>query len=205
MKIGILGAGNIGGTLGKLWAKQGHQVYFGVRDVNSEKTQALLAESGGNAQAGSLQEAASFGDVVLLAVHWRNVPEVLAQVSGVLGGKILIDATNRMIPPPPDTTGSAAGDIAKEVPGAKVVKSFSTLGANNLTRLEFGNENASNFICGDDADAKALVVELSEAVGFDAVDCGPLSVAPLIESLTKLWVQISRNYSREIAFKLLRR
>ncbi|WP_199247350.1 NAD(P)-binding domain-containing protein [[Phormidium] sp. ETS-05] len=61
MKIGILGAGNIGGTLGKLWAKRGHEVYFGVRDVNSEKTQALLAESGPNAKAGSIEEAAAWG------------------------------------------------------------------------------------------------------------------------------------------------
>ena len=121
------------------------------------------------------------------------------------GGKILIDSTNRMIPAPPDTTGSAAGDIARSLSGAKVVKAFNTLGANNLTNLQFGSENASTFICGDDPEAKSKVAQLAQEVGFDAVDCGPLANAVLLESLTKLWVQISRSYGREIAFKLLRR
>lgn len=205
MKIGILGAGNIGGTLGKLWAARGHDILFAVRDPESEKVKILLSESGTTARAGTLQEAASFGEVVLLSVHWKNVPEVLEAVRDLTAGKILIDSTNRMIPAPADTTGSAAGDIARSLSGAKVVKAFNTLGANNLTNLQFGSENASTFICGDDPEAKSKVAQLAEEVGFDAVDCGPLANAVLLESLTKLWVQISRSYGREIAFKLLRR
>lgn len=205
MKIGILGAGNIGGTLGKLWAARGHDILFAVRDPESEKVKTLLSESGTTARAGTLQEAASFGEVVLLSVHWKNVPEVLEAVRDLTAGKILIDSTNRMIPAPADTTGSAAGDIARSLSGAKVVKAFNTLGANNLTNLQFGSENASTFICGDDSEAKSKVAQLAEEVGFDAVDCGSLANAVLLESLTKLWVQISRSYGREIAFKLLRR
>ncbi|BAY97351.1 NADP oxidoreductase coenzyme f420-dependent [Tolypothrix tenuis PCC 7101] len=205
MKIGILGAGNIGGNLGKIWAAKGHEIFFAVREPHSDKVKALLNELGSSVRTGSLQEAVSFGEVVLLAVHWQNVPAVLQEIQGLMSDKILIDSTNRMIPPPPDTTGSAAEDIARALPGAKVIKAFSTLGANNLTNLKFGSEDASTFICGDDPKAKAIVTQLGEELGFDVVDAGLLNTAPLIESLTKLWVQISRNYGREIALKLLRR
>lgn len=74
MKIGILGAGSLGGTLGKLWADRGHDILYAARDPNSEKIKTLLSESGPTARAGTLQEAASFGEVVLLSVHWKNVP-----------------------------------------------------------------------------------------------------------------------------------
>lgn len=204
MKIGILGAGNIGGTLGKLWSARGHEVYFAVRDSNSEKAQALLQASP-NAQVGTIEEAVNFGTVVLLSVHWRNVPEVLEAIQGKIDGKVLIDATNRVTPPPADTAGSAAEDIAKAVPNTKVVKSFNTLGANSLTQLKFGSHNASNFICGDDTQAKSVVSKLAAEIGFDVVDVGALATARLVESLAMLWVQASRNYGRDIAFRLLRR
>lgn len=205
MKIGILGAGNIGGNLGKLWLAQGHEIFFAVRSPQSDKVKALLNHIGANVHTGSLKAAVSFAEVVLLSVHWQNVPEVLQEIQPAISNKILIDSTNRMIPPPPDTTGSAAEDIARSLPEAKLVKAFSTLGANNLTNLQFGSENASTFICGDDMEAKSIVTQLAEEIGFDVVDVGLLKTAPLIESLTKLWVNISRQYGREIAFKLLRR
>ncbi|MBD2164587.1 NADPH-dependent F420 reductase [Calothrix membranacea FACHB-236] len=205
MKIGILGAGNIGGNLGKLWAAKGHEIFFAVRDPQSDKVKTLLHDLGDKVHKGSVKEAAAFGEVVLLAVHWQNVPEVLQEISGLVDNKILIDSTNRMITPPPDTTGSAAEDIARSLPTARVVKAFSTLGANNLTNLKFGSENASTFICGDDSEAKNIVTQLAEEISFDVVDIGLLNTAPLIESLTKLWVQASRKYGREIALKLLRR
>jgi 8-hydroxy-5-deazaflavin:NADPH oxidoreductase len=205
MKISILGAGNIGGNLGKLWAAKGHEIFFAVRDPQSDKVKALLNDLGDKVRTGSVKEAASFGEVVLLSVHWQNVPEILQEIQALISNKILLDSTNRMIPPPPDTTGSASEDIARSLRGAKVIKAFSTLGANNLTNLKFGSENASTFICGDDPEAKTIVTQLAEEIGFDVVDVGLLNTAPLIESLTKLWVQTSRKYGREIAFKLLRR
>jgi 8-hydroxy-5-deazaflavin:NADPH oxidoreductase len=205
MKIGILGAGNIGGNLGKLWAAKGHEIFFAIREPQSDKVKAILSDINSNVHTGTVKEAVAFGEVVLLAVHWQNVPEVLQQIQEVINDKILIDSTNRMIPPPSDTTGSAAEDIARSLPEAKIVKAFSTLGANNLTDLKFGSENASTFICGNDIEAKSIVIQLAEEIGFDVVDVGLLNTAPLLESLTKLWVQISRQYGREIAFKLLRR
>ncbi|WP_353932751.1 NADPH-dependent F420 reductase [Okeanomitos corallinicola TIOX110] len=205
MKIGILGAGNIGGNLGKLWAETGHEVFFAVRSPQSDKVQAILNSITANFHTGTIEEAVTFADVILLSIHWQNVPEILTQIQDIITDKILIDSTNRMIPPPADTTGSAAGDIARLLPTAKIIKAFNTLGANNLTNLQFGAENASTFICGDDTEAKSIVTQLAQEIGFDVVDVGLLNTAPLIESLAKLWVQISRQYGRETAFKLLKR
>lgn len=202
MKIGVIGAGNIGGTLGTLWANKGHQVLFGVRDPQSPKVKALLDASGSSAQAGSVAEAAAFGEVILLAVHSPAVTEVLEQ-AGDLSGKILIDATNRM----QASASSAAEDIAQQAVGAKVVKAFNALGSKNLTNLRFGSHNADAFICGDDQAAKTAVSELAKAIGFDVIDVGPLSTATLVEALAKLWVQLAyrQGLGSDIAFKLLKR
>ena len=95
MKIGIIGAGNIGGSLGKVWSTKGHQIVFGVRDPNSDKTRKALAEIGVNAQALSIAEASTFGEILVLAVPWTAVKETIASLGNVRD-KIIIDATNRI-------------------------------------------------------------------------------------------------------------
>lgn len=204
MKIGIIGAGNIGGNLGKLWAAKGHEILFGVRDPQSSKTRAALAALGEKARAGSIAEAAAFGEVVVLAVPWAAVREAIRS-AGDLGGKILIDATNRLTPPLPADGPSAAEDVARMANGARVFKSFNTLGAETLLDSQFGSEHATTFVCGDDPHAKAVVMRLAADTGLDVVDAGPLSNAALVESLTRLWIQLSRSMGRGIAFRLLRR
>lgn len=206
MKIGIIGAGNIGGNLGAIWAKFGHEIVFGVRNPQSEKTQTLLSQITGNVTAKTLKEAAEFGEIVVIAIHWGVLPEVLAEIGSLLAGKTVIDCTNRMIQPAPGSAATAAEEIARLAPGAKVFKAFNTLGANNLKNLKFGDRAASTFICGDDVESKKIVTQLAQEIGFDVVDVGGLNTAHLIESLAKLWVQISRNSTgREVAFTLLRR
>lgn len=96
MKLAILGAGSVGSTLGRAWAKQGHTVIFGVRDVKAPKLQTLLTEIGANAQAASLTEAAAQAEVIVLTVTWDAMPEVVAAV-GDLKGKVLLDCTNPLI------------------------------------------------------------------------------------------------------------
>lgn len=204
MRIGIIGAGNVGGTLGKLWAGAGHRVIFGVRDPQSEKVHALLSWIGPNARAGTIGDAAQSGEVVVLAVGWAALSEVLAQ-TGDIAGKVLIDCTNRLAPSQPGSAPSAAEEVARLAPGARVVKAFNTLGAENLMDLRFDSQVASTFICGDDPEAKAVVKRLGEDLGFDVVDAGPLSAAEMIESLARLWIHLSRSMGRDIAFKLLRR
>lgn len=204
MRIGILGAGNIGGALGRQWAARGHEILFGVRDPQSYTVQILMNSVPENASTGTMREAAAFGEVLALAVPWQAAHEVLAQV-GDLSGKILIDCTNRLGSGGADHARSGAEEVAHAAPGARVVKGFNTLGAESLGRLRFGDQPASTFICGDDAQAKALVRALGEEIGFDVVDVGPLASAELIESLARLWLELSHHMGRDIAFALLRR
>jgi NADPH-dependent F420 reductase len=204
MKIGIIGAGNIGGSLGKLWAAKGHTIMFGARDPQSQKTQAALAALGASARVGSLAEAAAFGDVIVIAVPWQAVKEAITAM-GDLKGKILIDATNRFTPPSSDDSPSAAADVARFAPGAKVFKAFNTLGYETILDSQFGAARASTFICGDDAEAKAIVMKLAAETGLEVVDAGPLANAAWVEALPKLWIYLARTMGRGIAFTLLRR
>jgi len=206
MKIGILGAGRIGGALGKLWGAGGHDIMFGVRNPQSSEVKTLLDSIGAKARAGAMAEVAAFGEVVLLAVPGGAAQEVIEQVDD-WHGKILIDATNRMGPLLPGSSPSAAEDIAAWAIGAKVVKAFNSTGVGNLVNPHFGSQRADAYVCGDDEAAKAIVTELAQTIGFEVVDAGPLSNAGLLESLAKLWVQLaySQGLGPDIAFKLLRR
>jgi len=210
VKIGIIGAGNIGGTLGRAWAAKGHEVVFGVRDPRGPKVQELVKATGGKARAASPAEAAAHGEVVLLATPWAAAQAAL-RGAGDLTGKILVDATN---PLRPDLSGltlghttSAAEEVARWAPGAKVVKAFNTIGAQHMANPRFGTQSASMLICGDDAAAKKAVLALAEVLGFDPVDAGPLTQARLLEPLAMLWISLAYAYGHgaDIAFKLLRR
>jgi predicted dinucleotide-binding enzyme len=94
MKIGILGAGSVGGTLGKQWAARGHEVCFGARDPRGAKVRGLLGQAGPKAKAASVREAAAFGEVVVLAVPYDVLRTILAE-AGDLGGKVVHDRRNR--------------------------------------------------------------------------------------------------------------
>lgn len=200
MNIGIIGAGNVGGSLGKLLAAKGHQVKFGVRDT--QKAQVLTSA---NASMGSIGETVAFGEVVVLAARPDGLPEIAAH-GGDWSGKVVIDAMNRFTPPPAGSTGSLAEDVARLIPGAKVVKAFNTIGAEQYGQPQFGGQTATMFICGDDAQAKSVAAKLAEELGFEVVDIGALSNVRMLEELARLWVHLSRNVTgRDVAFKLLRR
>lgn len=203
MKIGIIGSGNIGGTLGRHWATQGHEVVFGARDPNSPKARAAF-EGASGARLVSLQEAAAFGDVVVLAIPWNAIRETLPKL-GDLRGKIVIDPTNRMGPTVPDAAPSAAEDIQRWLPGARVVKAFNTIAAEVLAQPHYGSGKVTTFVCGDDAQARTAVIALANDAGLDGVDAGTLASAPLVESMTRLYMVLARNYGRQISFSLLRR
>ncbi|HVR98639.1 MAG TPA: NADPH-dependent F420 reductase [Thermoanaerobaculia bacterium] len=209
MRIGVIGAGSVGGTLGRRWAQRGHEVMFGVRNPQDPKVQKLLGESEG-ATAGSLAEAAAFGEVVVFATPWGDTRNALVN-AGDLTGKVVFDATN---PLTSDLSGlavggdtSAAEQIAGWAPGARVVKVFNTTGANNMADPVFDEQPATMFYCGDDDEAKAVAARLAADLGFEPIDAGPLREARLLEQLALLWIHLaySQKMGRSIAFKLLRR
>ena len=209
MKIAIIGAGNVGGALGTLWAAKGHEIVFGVRDPKSTKIAALVTSA--KARAAGVAEAAAAAEIVVLATPWPATEEAI-RAAGSLSGKIVIDCVN---PLRPDLSGlaigtdtSAAEQIAGWAKGAKLVMAFNTIGADNFANPRFGAETASMFIAGDDAPAKATVGTLAAELGFDVVDTGPLVAARWLEPLAMLWIHL--GYRQGLgptghAFKLLRR
>jgi 8-hydroxy-5-deazaflavin:NADPH oxidoreductase len=210
MRIAIIGAGNVGGTLGKMWAAKDHEVAFGVRRPNDAKVQALLTATGKRARAASVKDAATGAEVVVLATPW-SATEAAIKEAGELRGKVVVDATN---PLKAHLSGlaighstSAAEQVAGWAPGARVVKAFNTIGAAHMADPRFGTQRASMFICGDDASAKATVARLAGELGFDPVDCGPLTQARLLEPLAMLWISMAYAYGAgpNIGFALLRK
>lgn len=209
MNIGIIGSGNMGSGLGRIWAAKGHEVIFSYS--RSQEKLNSLAASMPNAKAGTPAEAAQ-ADVILLSVRWPDVPDALKQ-AGTLNNKIVIDCTN---PLNSDLSGlvighmtSAAEEIARMAPGARVVKAFNTAFAQvyeEKSRL-FGSRRASMFFCGDDAEAKTVVAKLISDVGFDPVDCGPLTAARLLEPLAMLVITLGygMKMGTNMALDLIRR
>lgn len=210
MKIGIIGAGNVGGTLGSRWAKAGHTVVFSATDPSSPKMVELIAKAGPNARAASTLEAVDASDIVVLATPWEAVQEIV-EAAKSWEGKIVIDATNPLLPQlaglSVGTTTSAAEAVAKWAPGAKVVKAFNTVGANIMADPEFAGHKVALFYCGDDAEAKQTVHALAVELGFDALDAGPLTQARVLEPFALLWISLAftAGFGREIGFQFLRR
>jgi 8-hydroxy-5-deazaflavin:NADPH oxidoreductase len=211
LKIAVIGAGNVGGALGKLWAAKGHNVVFGVRDPQGSKILQLLKSTNGKARAATVNEAASAAEAVVLAVPWPAAQDAISEM-GNLAGKIVIDCINPLTPDlstlAVGTTNSAGEEVSRWARGAKVVKAFNTIGAPNFENPRFGSENASMFICGDDASAKASVSKLASELGFDVVDVGPITEARWLEAIAVLWIHLALKQGlgpTGHAFKLLRR
>jgi predicted dinucleotide-binding enzyme len=202
MKIGVIGAGNVGGEIGALLAAQGHEVMYGVRNPNSEKTQAALSRTS-NAQALSPQEAADFAELIVLSTEASVAIQLAGDLTG-LDGKIVVDATNRMRENKPI---SSTEEIAAAAPDAKVVKAFNNMGFNIYGSPDFNGTAATMFIAGDDTEAKQVVAGLCESLGFHVVDAGGLAYAFHLEKVAELWVNLAfrGGYGRDIAFRLMTR
>jgi len=208
MKIGIIGAGDVGGTLGKSWRQRKHDVMFGVRNLQSQNVQ-RLGEMDKRLMFGNINDAVAFGDVILFAIPWTSIEETV-RGSGNLSGKIVIDPTNPLTPDLRQLAlddSSVAERIAELAKGAKVVKAFNTIGAQTLNNLIFGSNRADLFLCGDDTPSKRVVGELAADIGFDVVDIGSLANARMLENLALLWIELAlrQELGPNIAFKLLRR
>jgi NADPH-dependent F420 reductase len=214
MKIAVIGAGNVGGTLGKRWAQAGHEVVFGARDPKEAKIAALVRESGPSARAASVPEAARQATVVVLSVPWENARDAVA-AAGDLRGRILIDATNPLPLTPEGLrqglvighTTSGGEEIARWAEGARVVKAFNTTGWQNLADPEYGSQGLSMLLCGDDADAKKVTVDLARQLGFQPVDVGPLRSARYLEALAMLWIDMAvlRGFGTDFGFQVVKR
>ena len=210
MRIAILGAGAVGGTLGMRWAGLGHEVLWGVRDPRAEKVLALVASADGRASALPLGEAAAAGEVLVLATPWRAAQDAL-RAARPPAGRPLLDVTNPLradlsgLEPIP--LGSAAQQVAAWAPGTRVVKVFNTIGVKVIENPRFGSARATALYCGDDAAVKTIAAGLAAELGFDPVDAGGLDQAALLEEMAMLWIRLALTQHRglDFAFGLLQR
>jgi 8-hydroxy-5-deazaflavin:NADPH oxidoreductase len=182
VRIGIIGAGRIGGNTARLFAKSGHDLLVSY-SRDEDKLAQLATEIGG--RAGTPRDAVEFGDVVLFSVPWRLVDDVLAE-AGPLDGTIVIDTTNQFGGSGwEDLGGRTAAQVnAARMPGARYTKSFNTMTAGFQAEAagRTGPDRAVMFLCGDDEDAKRVVAGLIDDAGFTPADIGGTADAAPMEA-----------------------
>lgn len=214
MKVGILGSGIVGQTLGTGFLKYGHQVKIGTG--NSNKLNDWLKSAGSNASVGSFAEAASFGEIIVLAVKGTAALKVLEKASSnYLAGKTIIDATNPIEEVPPvngvlkfftNQNSSLMEELQSKYPQANFVKAFSCVGNALMINPDFGGQRPTMFIAGNDDDSKNVVKKILDTFGWEVEDMGKAEAARAIEPLCILWCIPGFLENRWMhAFKLLKK
>lgn len=205
MKIGIVGSGKVGGALGGVWAKAGHEVMFSSRNIENDK--ALAARLGPNARAGTPREAAAFGEVVMVSVPYRALPEVGKDLAELIKGKVVIDTCNPFVSRDGEIATWArekgAGLASAELlPGARIVRAFNAIGA---ARMGTAHEQPGRIgmpIAGDDAQAIAVASRLIRDIGYEPVLIGGLAMGKHLMPGTPLAGERTAQEIREIAATL---
>jgi 8-hydroxy-5-deazaflavin:NADPH oxidoreductase len=212
VRIGILGSGLMGGKLGTLFARAGHEVVFSY-SRSERKLKRLAREALGHARAGTPREAALHADALLLAVHWSGVDDVLKQ-TGDLSGKVIVTCSLPMNAD--DTalavahTSSGAEALARKVRKANIVSAFSTVPSEVLFHVFDAKRRTrrrpSLVYCGDDQDAKDVAASLIRDVGFEPVNAGPLRIARYLEPFSLAMAQLAYEGDEgpEIAYRIER-
>jgi len=210
MKIGIVGSGRMGGNIGTVLARAGHEVIFSY-SRSAERRQALARSAGPTARAGSVVEAVD-ADVVLIAVHWSRLDDVLGQV-GALAGKVVLsccvplDATDTELVVAHTRSGAEA--LAERLPAAAVVATFQTTPSEVIVPVfehRHQAERPSLLYCGNDPAANAVAVQLITDAGFAPEDAGPLRIARYIEPFAMLTAQLAygRRTGPELTYRFER-
>jgi len=209
MRVGILGSGLMGGKLGTIFARAGHEVIFSYAR-SEQKLASLAREAGGHARVGTPREAAQAADAVLLAVHWSRTDDVLQQAGG-LSGRVVLTCSLPMNEGNTDLvvahSSSGAEELARKIPQARVVAAFNTVPSEVLFGVYEAGRKAgrpSLVYCGDDGGAKDMAAGLIRDAGFDPVDAGPLRIARYTEPFALLVAQLAYEGSGgpELAYRL---
>lgn len=196
MRVGILGSGLMGGKLGTIFARAGHEVIFSYAR-SEQKLKRLARNAKGQAHAGTPREAAQNADALLLAVHWSRIDDLLKQ-TGDLSDTLIVTCSLPMNDQ--DTqlvvayTSSGAEELAKMIPHARVVSVFNTVPSEVLFGVYESRRKArrpSQVYCGDDSSSKKIAAELIHDAGFDPVDAGPLRIARYTEPFALLIAQLA--------------
>ena len=206
LKIGVVGSGRVGGTLGGVWVKAGHEVMFSSRTLDNDKK--LAASLGPNARAGTPREAAAFGAVLLISVPYRSLPDVGKDLGNLIKGKIVIDTCN----PFPSRDGEiatwarekGAGLASAELlPGARIVRAFNAIGSARMGAAhEQQGERVGMPIAGDDAKAVEVASRLIREIGYEPVLIGGLAKGKYLMPGTPLAGEHTPEQIRKIAATL---
>src|SRR3990172_4401954 len=206
MNIGVVGSGRLGGTVGELWVKAGHEIMFSSLDLEHDK--ALAARLGGKARAGTTKEAAAFGEVLLIAVPYAALPQLGRDLAELIKGKVVLDACN----PIPARDGDiatwarekGAGLASAELlPGARLVRAFNAIGYSRLPGIaQRQGERIGMPMAGDDASAIAVASRLVREIGFEPVLVGPLAMGKYLIPGTPLAGEHTAEKIRQIAATL---
>jgi 8-hydroxy-5-deazaflavin:NADPH oxidoreductase len=190
-KIGLIGSGRVGGTVGELWVKAGHEVMFSSLDLEHDK--ALAARLGAGARAGTSREAATFGEVLFIAVPYAALPQVGRDLGDALKGKIVLDASN----PIPGRDGDMAIEARAKgtgiaspqfLPGARLVRAFNCVGYTSMkSEAHRAGERLGIPLAADDAAALQVAVRLVEDAGFEPVVVGGLARAKDFDAGTPIF------------------
>ena len=212
MNIGIIGAGSVGKVLAKGWIDAGHSVKISSRDPMSESLFTWKEQMGPDCHIATFEEAASFGEVIVLAINWSGVETVLKQISTTaLHDKVIIDLSNAVEfseTPQLALKGISAGELIQQwLPGSRVVKTLNMVGSATMVNPSFTEGRPVMYLCGNDEQAKSTVQQLLTSIGWqDVIDLGDISRSSLLESLM-LTCLISEIRQQEFgsAFALLRK
>jgi len=202
LAVAVLGAGNIGGTLGKKWSVAGHQVRFGVNNPAGKNAQALRAGLGDGVVIGTIEEVLQGNpDIVVIALPGGAVESVAQTYAAQLNGRIIIDAANRM---GEDSMHNLA-PFQQHAPQAQLYRAFNSLGWENFAEPNFSGIQADLFYCGPGGEPKAKVEQLISDVGLRPVYLGGSEQVGLVDSIASLWFALAfgQKKGRHIAFKVL--
>ena len=211
MKIAIIGSGNVGGALASGWSRSGHEILLGVRDASAPEVKALSART--HAVAKSPREAATAGEVVVLALPWGAAEEAVSSLREALAGKIVIDCMNPLVFKDGRLSldlgfsTSGAETVARWAPQAKVVKTLNQVGAEIMADASGFSSPPAMLMAGNNPAAKATVARLLSDLGFEPLDAGDLSQSRLLEPFGMVWINqaIRQGKGRAWAFAALSR
>jgi predicted dinucleotide-binding enzyme len=204
-KIGLIGSGNVGSNLGKVWASKGYQVMFSSKDIEADRR--LAMQVGAGARAGTPQEAAAFADVLVFAVPYGALPDLGKTLGVALKGKVVIDASN----PFPQRDGAIADEAraqgagvvsARLLPGARIVRAFNAIGAARMGAVHEQPGKIGMPMASDDAAAVEVATALIRDIGFEPVLVGKLDMGRYLMPGTPLAGEHSPDEIRQIASTL---
>jgi len=201
LRVAVLGAGHIGGTLGQKWAAAGHKVAFGVTNPDGERARALRAELGSTVIIGLTADALASSDVVVMALPGNAMDEAIAKYAAQLDGKVIIDTANKMGGGPMNSFAT----FQAYTPHAHICRAFNSLGWENFADPMFDGIQADLFYCSPEGDAREVVEQLITDVGLRPIRLGDVNQVGLVDSVSSLWfaLALGQGKGRHLAFKVL--